>query len=158
MLSHSQLPNSMLHVWLSIGYLSSFISQARVRVSLWLYRTFPSGKRRIIRFGTVMEWNTPSLRLRINTSGVHSRSNWLWFNVILYITDTSQIHHRYITDTSQIHRRYITDTSQIHNRYKRHIQGFLKVRYSNNRASLHKYSYYKPLVWKSPFLDWSSRH
>ena len=90
-----QLPNSILHVWLSIGYLSRTMSQANVNVRRWLYNTVPSGDRRISRFGTVIRWNTPSFRLRTNTSGVHSRSNWLWFNVML----TTRLHTLTVTIT-----------------------------------------------------------
>jgi len=76
-----QLPNSILHVWLSIGYLTSIMSHARVNVSRWLYSIVPSGDRRMSRLGTVMVWKLPDLRFRMNTSGVHIRSNCLWLRV-----------------------------------------------------------------------------
>ena len=77
-----QLPNSILHVWLSIGYLLRIMSHARVKVKRWLYNIVPSGDKRINRFGTVMLWNVPALRLRMKTSGVHILSNCLWCRVM----------------------------------------------------------------------------
>lgn len=74
---HSQLPNSILHVWLSIGYSSNCIVQERTRVSLWLRKIVPSGDNRISLLGTVRVWRIPDFRFRMNRSGDQIRSNWL---------------------------------------------------------------------------------